>query len=35
MTMIEDAVKSRSLEESVKVRDLAEIMAEATGAQSK
>jgi Fe-S oxidoreductase len=35
MTMIEDAVKSRSLEESVRVRDLAEIMAEATGAQTK
>ena len=35
MTMIEDAVKSRSLEESVHVRDLAEIMADATGAQAK
>ena len=35
MTMIEDAVKSRSLEESVRVRDLAELMAEATGVQKK
>ena len=35
MTMIEDAVKSRSLEESVSVRDLSELMAEATGAQTK
>ncbi|HXW83176.1 MAG TPA: heterodisulfide reductase-related iron-sulfur binding cluster, partial [Candidatus Binataceae bacterium] len=29
MTMLEDAVKSRSLEESMRVRDLAELMAEA------
>ena len=32
MTMIEDAVKSRSLEESMRVRDLSELLAEATGA---
>lgn len=35
MTMMEDAVKSRSLEESMRVRDLAELVAEATGAQTK
>jgi hypothetical protein len=33
--MIEDAVKSRSLEETMRVRDLAELLAEATGAQVK
>lgn len=32
MTMMEDAVKSRSLEESMRVRDLAELVAESTGA---
>jgi Fe-S oxidoreductase len=35
MTMMEDAVKSRSLEESMRVRDLAELIAESTGAQTK
>jgi Fe-S oxidoreductase len=35
MTMLEDAVKSRSLEDSVRVRDLAELMAESVGAQRK
>lgn len=35
MTMIEDAVKSRSLEDTMRVRDLSEIMAEATGALEK
>jgi Fe-S oxidoreductase len=35
MTMLEDALKSRSLEESMRVRDLSELVAESTGAQSK
>ena len=35
MTMMEDAVKSRSLEDQMTVRDLAEIVAESTGANSK
>jgi Fe-S oxidoreductase len=35
MTMMEDAVKSRSLEETMKVRDLAEIVADSTGANLK
>ncbi len=35
MTMIEDAVKSRSLEETIRVRDLSELVAEATGAMEK
>jgi Fe-S oxidoreductase len=35
MTMIEDAVKSRSLEETMRVRDLSELLAEATGVQPK
>ncbi len=35
MTMLEDAVKSRSLEEKMRVRDLAEMVAESTGAQTK
>jgi Fe-S oxidoreductase/Ni,Fe-hydrogenase I cytochrome b subunit len=35
MTMIEDAVKSRSLEDTMRVRDLSELLAEATGAQVK
>lgn len=35
MTMMEDAVKSRSLEESMRVRDLAELVAESTGAALK
>jgi len=32
MTMLEDAMKSRSLEESMRVRDLAELLVEATAA---
>ncbi|MGD0073793.1 MAG: (Fe-S)-binding protein [Candidatus Binataceae bacterium] len=32
MTMVEDAVKGRSLEESMRVRDIIEIVAESTGA---
>jgi Fe-S oxidoreductase len=35
MTQMEDAVKSRALEESIRVRDLAEVVAESTGATSK
>jgi Fe-S oxidoreductase len=35
MTMLEDAVKSRSLEEKMRVRDLAEMVAESTGAPVK
>jgi len=35
MTMLEDALKSRSLEESMRVRDLSELVAESTGAQRK
>jgi Fe-S oxidoreductase len=35
MTMMEDAVKSRALEEEIAVRDLAEIVAESTGALEK
>ena len=35
MTMMEDAVKSRSLEETVRVRDLIELVAESTGASNK
>jgi Fe-S oxidoreductase len=35
MTMLEDAVKSRSLEDSLRVRDLSELVAESTGAQGK
>ena len=35
MTMIEDAVKSRSLEDTMRVRDLAELVAESTGALEK
>src|SRR5262249_40743030 len=35
MTMMEDGVKSRSLEDQMTVRDLAEIVAESTGANSK
>ena len=35
MTMMEDAVKSRSLEESMRVRDLAELLAESAVASSK
>ncbi len=35
MTMIEDSVKSRSLEETVRVRDLVEIIAEATAAPNR
>ena len=35
MTMLEDAVKSRSLEETMRVRDLAELVAESTGVSTK
>jgi len=35
MTMLEDAVKSRSLEETMRVRDLAELVAESTGISTK
>ncbi len=35
MTMMEDAVKSRALEEEIAVRDLAEIIAESAGALNK
>ena len=35
MTMMEDALKSRSLEDSMRVRDLIEIVAESTGAPVK
>ncbi len=35
MTMMEDAVKSRSLEDRMRVRDLAELVAESTGAKPK
>ncbi len=35
MTMMEDALKSRSLEDSMRVRDLIEIVAESTEPQSK
>jgi hypothetical protein len=30
MTMMEDAVKSRSLEEKMRIRDLSELIAEST-----
>ncbi len=35
MTMMEDAMKSRSLEERMRVRDLSELVAESTGAMTK
>jgi Fe-S oxidoreductase len=35
MTMLEDALKSRSLEEQMRVCDLAELIAESTGATEK
>jgi Fe-S oxidoreductase len=35
MTMMEDAVKARSMEEKMRVRDLAELIAEATETPSK
>jgi Fe-S oxidoreductase len=35
MTMLEDAVKSRSLEEKMRVRDLSELLAESAGSQEK
>jgi len=35
MTMLEDAVKGRSMEDAIRVRDLAEIVAESTGASVK
>jgi Fe-S oxidoreductase len=35
MTMLEDALKSRSLEEQMEVRDLAELIADSTGTTDK
>ncbi|HYA34766.1 MAG TPA: heterodisulfide reductase-related iron-sulfur binding cluster [Candidatus Binataceae bacterium] len=35
MTMMEDALKSRSLEDQMRVRDLIELVAESTGAEGK
>jgi len=35
MTMMEDAVKSRSLEEKMRIRDLSELIPESTVATSK
>jgi hypothetical protein len=35
MTQMEDAVKSRSLEESMRVRDISELIAESTEAAAK
>ena len=35
MTMMEDALKSRSLEDHMRVRDLSELIAESTGASTK
>jgi heterodisulfide reductase subunit D len=35
MTMLEDALKSRSLEEQMRLRDLSELVADSTGALSK
>ena len=35
MTMLEDALKSRLLEEQMQVRDLSELVADTTGALSK
>ncbi|MBF6560962.1 MAG: hypothetical protein IVW56_11780 [Candidatus Binataceae bacterium] len=35
MTQMEDALKSRSLEDQMRVRDLAELIADATGTPSK
>jgi Fe-S oxidoreductase len=35
MTMMEDALKSRSLEDQMRVRDLSELIAESTGASTK
>jgi hypothetical protein len=35
MTQMEDALKSRSLEETMRVRDLSELVAEAAGALDK
>jgi Fe-S oxidoreductase len=35
MTMMEDALKSRSLEDQKRVRDLSELIAESTGAPTK
>jgi Fe-S oxidoreductase len=35
MTMMEDAVKSRSLEDQMRVLDLSELIAESTGAPTK
>ena len=35
MTMMEDALKSRSLEDQIWVRDLSELIAESTGSPTK
>jgi hypothetical protein len=35
MTQMEDALKSRSLEDKMRVRDLVELIAESTGASTK
>ena len=35
LTMLEDALKSRSLEDEMRVRDIAELIADATGAPVK
>jgi Fe-S oxidoreductase len=35
MTMMTDAMKAQSLEETMEVRDLSELVAEATGASTK
>jgi hypothetical protein len=35
MTMLEDALKSRSMEDQMRVRDLSELIAESTGATIK
>lgn len=35
MTMMEDALKARSLEDKMRVRDIAELIADATGASQK
>jgi Fe-S oxidoreductase len=35
MTMMEDAVKARSMEEKMRIRDLSELIAESTTAPTK
>jgi hypothetical protein len=35
MAMVEDALRSRSLEDEMRVRDLAELIADSTGAPVK